>query len=131
MIYKHYYLQVNGNFVNLPVEPSSEIKVFLNGPYVQMDSNFGVRLLFDGEHFLSLQVDERYRGEVCGLCGTYSENQFDDFVKPDGELVSRPDEFANSWRTEDSDWEYVSGCDVWWYRRKGLFSLQFKKLQSS
>nr|XP_023674870.1 zonadhesin-like [Paramormyrops kingsleyae] len=105
---KHRKVYVNGNFANLPVEPSSEIKVFLNGPYVQIDSTFGVRLLFDGEHFLFLQVDERYRGEVCGLCGTYSENQFEDFVKLDGELVSRPDEFANSWRTEDADWECLA-----------------------
>ena len=86
------------------MEPSAAIRVFLNGSYIHLDTTFGLSLLFDGEHRLFVKVDERYRGEMCGLCGTFSGNQFDDFVTPDGELLGRPDPFADSWKVVDSNW---------------------------
>ncbi|KAI1882995.1 hypothetical protein AGOR_G00240660 [Albula goreensis] len=95
---------VNGALVQLPADPTAGVKVFLKGPYVQVDTDFGLQLMFDGEHRLFVRVDERYRGEMCGLCGTYSGSQFDDFLTPEGDSVSSVDVFANSWRVKDGDW---------------------------
>lgn len=96
-------LQVNGSQVRLPVEFGSSVFVSQSGPYVQVDTNFGLRLLF-GNARLFVQVDERYKGVLCGLCGTYSGSQFDDFVTPDGNTVADSYKFASSWNTNDSDW---------------------------
>uniref|UniRef100_A0A8C2CV18 Zonadhesin n=1 Tax=Cyprinus carpio TaxID=7962 RepID=A0A8C2CV18_CYPCA len=86
----------------------SSVSVFQSGPYAQVNTNFGLRLLF-GNARLFVQVDERYRGVLCGLCGTYSGSQFDDFLTPEGNTVANPHEFASSWKTNDSDWTYVNG----------------------
>ncbi|KAL4635942.1 IgGFc-binding protein-like isoform X1 [Arapaima gigas] len=98
---------VNGHLAQLPAQPNAEVEVFLKKPYVQVETIFGMRLLFDGKHRLFVQVDERHQAEVHGLCGTYSNNQFDDFITPDGMLLVNPEDFANSWKTEDHEWECV------------------------
>uniref|UniRef100_A0A4W3JFQ8 VWFD domain-containing protein n=1 Tax=Callorhinchus milii TaxID=7868 RepID=A0A4W3JFQ8_CALMI len=56
----------------------------------------------NGGHELMVIVNERYKGELCGLCGTYTENQLDDFLKPDGILASDSNQFGNSWIVQDN-----------------------------
>ncbi|XP_051554355.1 zonadhesin [Myxocyprinus asiaticus] len=109
VIRKNRLVYVNGGQVSLPAEFGSSMFVSQSGPYVRVDTNFGLRLLFDGNTRLFVQVDERYRGVTCGLCGTYSGSQFDDFLKPDGNTVAHPHEFASSWNTNDSDWPCSNG----------------------
>ncbi|XDV28015.1 hypothetical protein PO909_031433 [Leuciscus waleckii] len=108
VIGKNKLVYVNGSQVRLPVEFGSSVSVSQSGPYVQVDTNFGLRLLF-GNARLFVQVDERYRGVLCGLCGTYSGSQFDDFLTPDGNTVADSYKFASSWNTNDSDWHCSDG----------------------
>lgn len=99
-------MQVNGAEVSQPsFAPSATINILRDESYVRLDTNFGLSILFNGEHRLFVLVDERYKGQMCGLCGTYSGSQFDDFVSPDGELVGMPDLFGNSWRVADTHWK--------------------------
>lgn len=98
--------QVNGALTQLPAAPMKGVKVFLMGQYVQVDTDFGLQLLFDGDHRLFVKIDERYWAQMCGLCGTYSDNQFDDFLLPDLVNVSTSEDvFGNSWRVEDQEWQ--------------------------
>ncbi|XP_052404818.1 MAM and LDL-receptor class A domain-containing protein 1 isoform X21 [Carassius gibelio] len=108
VIGKNKQVSVNGGRVRLPADFGSSVSVFQSGPYAQVNTNFGLRLLF-GNARLFVQVDERYRGVLCGLCGTYSGSQFDDFLTPDGNTVANPHEFASSWNTNDSDWTCTNG----------------------
>ncbi|XP_030629325.1 zonadhesin, partial [Chanos chanos] len=100
---------VNGDLVNLPVTLNTSVTVFQKNPYVQVDTMFGLRVLFDGDSNLFVQVDERYRGETCGLCGTYSDSQFDDFVTPDGDTIADKYLFASSWNANDEEWSCSNG----------------------
>ncbi|XP_067219544.1 MAM and LDL-receptor class A domain-containing protein 1 isoform X1 [Chanodichthys erythropterus] len=105
---KNKLVYVNGSQVPFPVEFGSSVFVSQSGPYTRVDTNFGLRLLF-GNARLFVQVDERYRGVLCGLCGTYSGTQFDDFLTPDGNTVAGSHEFASSWNTNDSEWPCSDG----------------------
>ncbi|KAJ3594687.1 hypothetical protein NHX12_003994 [Muraenolepis orangiensis] len=108
----HLTLHQNGNvYVNNKLEllpyysigSYGSLKVHRQGRHVVAESDVGLKVMIDGQNRLFLQVDERYKGEMCGLCGTYSGWQADDFLKPDGSNATGSFDFGNSWRVmEDS-----------------------------
>lgn len=71
---------------------------------MQVTTPLGVQLLFNGDHELLVRVSEKHRGSVCGLCGTYTGNPEDDFMRPDGVVVTDGNDFGASWRVPDADW---------------------------
>ncbi|XP_035383985.1 uncharacterized protein wu:fb63a08 [Electrophorus electricus] len=109
LIRKNKLVYVNAGEVSLPYSHSTSINVSRKDPYVQVDTNFGLRVLFDGNERVFVQVDERHKGRICGLCGTYSGSQFDDFLTPNGTIVPYPHDFASSWNTQDKDWTCSDG----------------------
>ncbi|XP_078420741.1 IgGFc-binding protein-like [Cetorhinus maximus] len=103
-IYNNKYYEVDGVRVELPVSPHSSVRVSLVGSFVVVQTDFGLQLKFNGDDELFVVVDERYKGQLCGLCGTYTDDQLDDFLKPDGILALDSNQFGNSWRVTDDDW---------------------------
>uniref|UniRef100_A0A8C0UXR3 VWFD domain-containing protein n=1 Tax=Cyanistes caeruleus TaxID=156563 RepID=A0A8C0UXR3_CYACU len=77
-------LQINGALVSLPASPAPGVTVSLSGSYVRVATKLGLQLQFNGDHELLVKVSEKYKGKLCGLCGTYTGSQQDDFMRPDG-----------------------------------------------
>ncbi|XP_054838618.1 IgGFc-binding protein-like [Eublepharis macularius] len=101
---KNREVYVNGVKVSIPVSLHLGIVVEEKPPYVVVRSPFGLLVKFDGDQELFVQVDERHKGHLCGLCGTFSGSQLDDFRRPDGILEHDPNAFGNSWRVTDYHW---------------------------
>ncbi|XP_059507175.1 IgGFc-binding protein-like [Stegostoma tigrinum] len=101
---KNNLVYVDGVKVELPVRPHSSVNVKMEGSFVTVQTDFGVQLRFNGDHELFVVVDERYKGQLCGLCGTYTDDPLDDFLKPDGILAMDSTQFGNSWAVIDDDW---------------------------
>ncbi|RLV62604.1 hypothetical protein DV515_00019134, partial [Chloebia gouldiae] len=89
-------LQINGALVTLPASPAPGVTISLSGSYV--------RLQFSGDHELLVKVSEKYKGKLCGLCGTYTGSQQDDFMRPDGVVVPDFNDFGSSWMVPDDEW---------------------------
>uniref|UniRef100_A0A8C5G2Y6 Zonadhesin-like n=1 Tax=Gouania willdenowi TaxID=441366 RepID=A0A8C5G2Y6_GOUWI len=99
------HVYVNESDVPLPYSTSGtfgSVKVDRKNKYIILEATFGLRMMIDGENRLFLQVDERLKYELCGLCGTYSGHQDDDFVTPGGQNVTDSFEFGDSWRVADN-----------------------------
>ncbi|XP_034039661.1 zonadhesin-like [Thalassophryne amazonica] len=99
-------IYVHNTSVTLPYSTSGaygSLKVYKTNYCIILEASFGLRMMIDGQNRLFLQVDERHMYELCGLCGTYSGNQGDDFVTPDGQYVAEPFEFGDSWRAEGNN----------------------------
>ncbi|XP_054870338.1 zonadhesin-like isoform X2 [Amphiprion ocellaris] len=99
-VYEH------NNHVQLPYSNSGaygSVSVYKKSNYIILETTFGLRMGLDMENRLFLQVDERYKYELCGLCGTYSGHQDDDFLKPGGQSATDAFEFGDSWRVPDNN----------------------------
>ncbi|XP_029970837.1 zonadhesin [Salarias fasciatus] len=97
-------LFVNDTQFPLPHSASGtygSVKVDMKNNFMVLETSFGLRVMLDGENRLFLQVDERYKYKLCGLCGTYSGHQDDDFVTPGGQKVTDPFSFGDSWKVQD------------------------------
>uniref|UniRef100_A0A668A5K6 Zonadhesin, like n=1 Tax=Myripristis murdjan TaxID=586833 RepID=A0A668A5K6_9TELE len=94
---------VNGRRVALPHSPSPLISLSLAGQYVTLQTTFGLRVRWDGNHYAQISVPSSYHDQMCGLCGDYDGNPSNDFTKPDGTLVGNTNDFGNSWQTEEDE----------------------------
>lgn len=84
--------------------------MYQSGTQAVVELDFGLVVTYDWDSRLTVNLPERFRDQVCGLCGNYNSNPTDDLLTPDGEVVSDIMEFANSWKLDDGDDLCDEGC---------------------
>jgi hypothetical protein len=62
----------------------------------------GVTIFWDKNTRVTVELDKRYQGKVCGLCGNYNAKSNDDFITRSKATASTAFEFGKSWKTESS-----------------------------
>ena len=67
----------------------------------------GVRVFYDGLCRIEISVSAAWQGRLCGLCGNYNGNQFDDNLSPNNTELTDDNAFGNSWRIGDG-----TGCNT-------------------
>ncbi|NXB98224.1 OTOG protein, partial [Orthonyx spaldingii] len=104
--------------INLPyADELFEIRK-LSSVFLQVKTQIGLQILYDREGLrLYLQVDEQWKDDTVGLCGTFNGNTEDDFLSPVGVTESTPELFGNAWKTSSAcilvhDSSQVDPCDV-------------------
>ncbi|XP_067299058.1 zonadhesin, like isoform X1 [Pseudorasbora parva] len=94
-------VQVNGVQVTVPVTLPNGIKIFLSGKFVVLETDFGLRVRFDGNHHADVTLPSSFSGLLCGLCGNYNGNPKDDNIKSDGKPTDSTNELGESWQVPD------------------------------
>ncbi|KAF1517683.1 IgGFc-binding protein, partial [Eudyptula minor] len=97
-------IQINGALASLPASPAPGVTISMSGSYVRVSTKLGLQLQFNGDHELLVNVSEKHKGKLCGLCGTYTGSQQDDFMQPNGVVVPNFNDFGASWMVPDAEW---------------------------
>ncbi|KAI2662538.1 Otogelin [Labeo rohita] len=81
--------------------PYSDVRIH-TAPFA-IKSSQGLRLQYNWREFrLYLQLEEHWRDDTVGLCGTFNGNIQDDFLAPSGMIESTPHLFGNAWRVSSA-----------------------------
>ncbi|NXY26938.1 SSPO protein, partial [Atrichornis clamosus] len=68
------------------------------GDWVAVASSLGVRVAWDGHLAVTVTAEPELRGGTWGLCGTYTNDPTDDFVRPDGDVTAFAAAFGSAWK---------------------------------
>ncbi|XP_032270733.1 mucin-5B [Phoca vitulina] len=112
-------LSVNGGDTIIQIQANGG--VFLNSIYTQLPVSAANITIFRPTSFfvlvhtglglqlqvqlvplmqLFLRLEPSYRGQMCGLCGNFNQNQADDFRTLSGVVEGTAAAFANTWKTQ-------------------------------
>nr|XP_043903736.1 zonadhesin-like [Solea senegalensis] len=94
-------VQVNGTAVVPPLNPAKGVKIYLSGKFVVLETDFGLRVRFDGNHHADVTLPTSYSGLLCGMCGNFNNNPRDDNLKPDQTPAANTNELGDSWQVPD------------------------------
>ncbi|XP_051285542.1 zonadhesin, like isoform X2 [Dicentrarchus labrax] len=94
-------VQVNGTVVVPPVTSISGVKIYLSGKFVVLETSFGLRVRFSGDHHADVTLPTTYNGLLCGMCGNFDGNSKDDNLKPDNTPAANTNELGDSWQVPD------------------------------
>ncbi|XP_012135564.1 hemolectin [Megachile rotundata] len=100
---QHHQVLINGD--DLTVFPK-----IVNDVRIRVASNIflivhlpnGLEVWWDGLTRVYINAPPEFHGKTQGLCGTFSENQKDDFITPEGDIENMAVSFANKWRTDET-----------------------------
>ncbi|XP_043084733.1 mucin-2 [Puntigrus tetrazona] len=81
------------------------------GIYIVTEVKGLLNLIWDNKTSLMLQVDPKFKGKVCGLCGDFDGNANNDFKKHNGEVVTDSIDFGDSWRVDPNCPDVTNSID--------------------
>uniref|UniRef100_A0A8C3PPX7 Zonadhesin n=1 Tax=Calidris pygmaea TaxID=425635 RepID=A0A8C3PPX7_9CHAR len=108
---KNKKVNVNGSRMNLPVLIEKKIIIQSSGGYVLLETDFGLWVRYDGNHYAEVSVPSIYSGLLCGLCGNYNGDPNDDNIKPNGDIASDSNNLGQSWLVPENNTICSSGTE--------------------
>ncbi|NXE56296.1 ZAN protein, partial [Casuarius casuarius] len=100
---KNKKVNVNGSRMNLPIFIEKKIIIQSSGGYVLLETDFGLWVRYDGNHYAEVSVPSDYSGLLCGLCGNYNGDPNDDDIKPNGDAASSSTDLGQSWLVPENN----------------------------
>ncbi|XP_035668270.1 kielin/chordin-like protein isoform X5 [Branchiostoma floridae] len=88
---------VNKEVVELPYAVEPVFSIQRAGEYVVMTAAIGIKVSWDGEHFVEVEAAGSYRGKLQGLCGDFNAYPDDDLRMANGNTALTASDFGNSW----------------------------------
>ncbi|XP_059510514.1 kielin/chordin-like protein isoform X2 [Stegostoma tigrinum] len=124
--------------VSLPFLKEPYIYIERRANSILLNTNIGVKVLWNGKSHLEVSLPGTYKGQVCGLCGNFNNYPQDDMRIRSGQIVTSEATFGNSWkvhsnnqnRPQCSDAEDIDPCKQAGYRARKEANAKCKILKS-
>uniref|UniRef100_A0A665VVA1 Fc fragment of IgG binding protein n=1 Tax=Echeneis naucrates TaxID=173247 RepID=A0A665VVA1_ECHNA len=92
-------VRIDNTLWSLPVALNNDkLMMFQSGRSVVIQTDFGLTVSYDWEHYLVVTLSGSFAGKTCGLCGNFNGNPNDDFTTPSGTQADGPVAFGSSWK---------------------------------
>lgn len=92
-------VRIDDSLWSLPVTlKNGKLLMFQSGRSVVIETDFGLTVRYDWEHYLEVDLSATYAGKTCGLCGNFNNNPNDDFTTPSGTQAGGTVAFGSSWK---------------------------------
>ncbi|XP_032374142.1 IgGFc-binding protein isoform X1 [Etheostoma spectabile] len=92
-------VRIDNSLWSLPVTLNNDkLTMFQSGRSVVIETDFGLTVRYDWEHYLVVTLSGNYAGKTCGLCGNFNDNPNDDFTTPSGTQAGGAVAFGSSWK---------------------------------
>ncbi|RLU25530.1 hypothetical protein DMN91_001686 [Ooceraea biroi] len=90
-------VKVNGKRVDVPYRIANRVDINRTVDSVIVNTQIGIKVLWDSISFLEVSAPSSYRSRLCGLCGNFNSQIKDDFTTRRGRLLQDPQQFGQSW----------------------------------
>lgn len=77
---------------------NNKLNLFQSGRSLVIETDFGLTVRYDWDHYLVVTLCGSYAGQTCGLCGNFNDNPNDDFTTPSGAQAEGAVAFGSSWK---------------------------------
>ncbi|XP_072282847.1 IgGFc-binding protein-like [Pyxicephalus adspersus] len=105
-------VKVNGELVRLPLTLEDDrIVINQEGANVILQTDFGLKILYDTIYHVVLNISSSYSGKMGGLCGNFNGNDKDEFQLPNGQVVTNVNSFGASWKVNITRPKCGAGCE--------------------
>lgn len=105
-----FFFQLNNELVNLPLSlDNGRVQVTQQGQNIIVQTDFGLKVLYNTVYYVEVIVPSTYRQKMCGLCGNNNNNPKDDFKLPNNRITNKVDKFGKSWALDQHS-ETCGGC---------------------
>ncbi|TTN17667.1 Kielin/chordin-like protein [Bagarius yarrelli] len=91
-------VKVDHQTVTLPFLKEPYIYLERKSSTVLLNTNVGMKVLWNGRSHLELSVPGTYKEQMCGLCGNFNNYPQDDMRLRNGQITSSEATFGNSWK---------------------------------
>ena len=102
--------------------PGTSVTSFLHSQYIATEF---LLASYDGQHTAGVSISYSYWEKTCGLCGTFDGDKSNDFVLPNGELVSTVQYLVIRKYERKLVWDYTH----WKSRLRSATAQQTKNLE--
>ncbi|XP_044213158.1 kielin/chordin-like protein isoform X1 [Thunnus albacares] len=102
-------VKVDDEVVTLPFLREPYIYIERQTNTILLNTNIGLKVLWNGRSYLEVSVPGSYKGQTCGLCGNFNNYRQDDLRMPSGRISPSESGFGNSWRVTNGS-HSLSSC---------------------
>ncbi|XP_053260630.1 kielin/chordin-like protein [Podarcis raffonei] len=103
-------VMVDSQTVTLPFLKEPHLYVELKASTLLLNTNIGVKVLWNGRSHLEVSVPGTYKGHTCGLCGNFNNYPQDDLRLRSGHLTLSEAAFGNSWKVTGANTTGPARC---------------------
>uniref|UniRef100_A0A8C5WKM6 VWFD domain-containing protein n=1 Tax=Leptobrachium leishanense TaxID=445787 RepID=A0A8C5WKM6_9ANUR len=97
--------------LTLPVVlEDGNIVVNQEGNNIVLQTDFGIKVLYDTVYHVILSIPGTYRGKLGGLCGNFNGDKSDEYQLPNRQVVRNVNEFGAAWKVSIAGAKCSDGC---------------------